>query len=54
MFATVSQRLGLTLAQCAVPDKHNELAAIADLLQALVLEGRIITVDALQIAGARG
>jgi len=47
LLAAVSQRLGLTLAQCAVPDKHNELAAIADLLQALVLEGRIITVDAL-------
>jgi predicted transposase YbfD/YdcC len=47
LLAAVSQRLGLTMAQCAVADKHNELSAIADLLQALVLEGRVVTVDAL-------
>lgn len=47
LLAAVSQRLGLTLAQCAVPAQSNELAVIADILRALVLEGRIVTVDAL-------
>jgi len=47
LLAAVSQRLGLTLAQCAVADKTNELTAIHQLLEGLVLNGRIITADAL-------
>jgi predicted transposase YbfD/YdcC len=37
----------LTLAQQAVDDKTNEIFAIEDLLDVLVLKGRIVTVDAL-------
>jgi predicted transposase YbfD/YdcC len=47
LLATVSQRLGLTLAQCAVADKTNELTAKQDMLEGLLLSGRIITADAL-------
>jgi len=47
LLAAVSQQLGLTLGQCAVGDKTNELSAIAELLTQLVLDGRIITADAL-------
>jgi predicted transposase YbfD/YdcC len=47
LLATVSQRLGLTLAQCAVADKSNELTVMPDMLAGLLLSGRIITADAL-------
>jgi predicted transposase YbfD/YdcC len=47
LLAAVSQRLGLTLAQCAVPHKSNELTVMPDLLEGLLLSGRIITADAL-------
>lgn len=47
LLAAVSQRLGLTLGQCAVGDKTNELSAVGELLTQLVLDGRIITADAL-------
>jgi predicted transposase YbfD/YdcC len=47
LLAAVSQRLGLTLAQCAVADKSNELTVMPDLLEGLLLSGRIITADAL-------
>lgn len=43
----LSQRLGLTLFQQAVADKTNEIGAIQELLEALVLEGRVVTMDAL-------
>jgi predicted transposase YbfD/YdcC len=39
--------LGLTLAQCSVDSKTNEIGVIGEVLKNLVLEGRIITVDAL-------
>lgn len=41
-----SQRLGLVLAQVAVPDKINEITAIDDLLAQLVLTGWVVTTDA--------
>ena len=47
LLATVSQGLGLTLAQCAVADKSNELTAMREMLEGLLLSGRIITADAL-------
>jgi predicted transposase YbfD/YdcC len=47
LLATVSQRLGLTLNQCAVADKTNELTAMQAMLEGLLLTGRIITADAL-------
>ena len=33
--------------QSGVSDKTNEIGAVQEVLQALVLEGRVITVDAL-------
>jgi predicted transposase YbfD/YdcC len=39
--------MGVTLAQQAVDDKTNEIAVVVDLLRHLVLEGRIVTMDAL-------
>jgi predicted transposase YbfD/YdcC len=47
LLSALSHRLGLTLAQLAVDDKTNETFAIEDLLDVLVLKGRIVTVDAL-------
>jgi predicted transposase YbfD/YdcC len=39
--------VGVTLAQQAVDDKTNEIAAVETLLHQLVLEGRVMTMDAL-------
>lgn len=47
LLAAVSQRLGLTLTQCAVADKTNELSAMPDILAGLLPTGRVITTDAL-------
>lgn len=47
LLSALSHRLGLTLAQQPVDDKSNETFAIEDLLDVLVLKGRIVTVDAL-------
>lgn len=47
LLSALSHRLGLTLAQCAVDDKTNEIPAILEILQGLVLEGRVITMDAM-------
>lgn len=45
----VSARLdnGLTVGQAAVPDKGNELTAIRQLLPALALKDRVVTIDAM-------
>ena len=43
----VSQRLGVVVAQLAVTDKSHEAGQLESLLAALVLEGRIVTCDAL-------
>jgi len=37
----------MTLAQVAVDDQSNEITAVEDLLSGLVLEGRVLTLDAL-------
>ena len=51
LLSAVSHQVGLTLAQCSVDfkdgDKTNEIGAMPELLQNLVLEGKIITADAM-------
>jgi len=51
LLSAVCHKLGLTLAQCSVDmndgDKTNEIGAMPEILQNLVLEGRIITADAM-------
>jgi hypothetical protein len=47
LLSAVSHGLGLTLAQEAVSDKTNEITAAQTVLAGLVLEGRVVTVDAL-------
>jgi predicted transposase YbfD/YdcC len=47
LLSAVRHGLGMTLAQCSVDSKTNEIGEINELLKSLVLEGRIITVDAL-------
>jgi hypothetical protein len=47
LLAAVSQRLGLTLPQCVVAAKTNELSAICAILTGLLLTRRVITTDAL-------
>lgn len=62
LLSALAHRLGVTLAQQAVDDKTNEIPVALELLQHLVLEGRIVTMDALltqrqiaqQIVGAGG
>jgi predicted transposase YbfD/YdcC len=47
LLSALSHRLGLTLGQKAVPDQTNEIGVVIELLRGLVLEGKVITVDAL-------
>lgn len=47
LLSAVSHGLGLTLYQKGVDDKTNEIGAMEAVLSALVLEGRVVTVDAL-------
>src|SRR5262245_38703781 len=62
LLSALAHRVGVTLAQRAVDDKTNEIPVVCDLLRHLVLEGRIVTMDALltqhhlaqQIVAARG
>jgi predicted transposase YbfD/YdcC len=47
LLSAFAHRLGVTLAQQAVADKTNEIPVALELLRHLVLEGRIVTMDAL-------
>lgn len=47
LLSAVSHRLGLTLGQAGVDDKTNEIPVAPILLTGLLLEGRIVTMDAL-------
>ena len=47
LLSALSHRLGLTVGQQAVADKTTELPVLEDVLRGLLLEGRVITVDAL-------
>jgi hypothetical protein len=46
LLSACSHRLGVVLAQVAMPDTINEAGAVGTLLDALVLEGRPVTMDA--------
>ena len=47
LLSALAHHVGVTLAQHAVDDKTNAIMAVETLLQQLVLEGRIMTMDAL-------
>jgi predicted transposase YbfD/YdcC len=47
LLSALAPRLGLTLAQQAVDEKTNEIPVVLELLQHVVLEGRVVTMDAL-------
>lgn len=47
LLSAFAHRLGLTLAQHAVADKTNEIPVVLELLRQVVLEGRVVTMDAL-------
>jgi Transposase DDE domain len=47
LFSALAHHVGVTLAQHAVDDKTNEITAVEPLLCQWVLEGRIVTMDAL-------
>jgi len=47
LLSAVGQRLGLTIAQHSVDDKTNEITAMTEMLRNLILENRVITMDAL-------
>lgn len=47
LLSALAHRLGLTLAQQAVTDQTNEMPVALELLRQVVLEGRVVTMDAL-------
>lgn len=47
LLSALGQRLGMTLGQVAVSDKTNEIGVVLDLLKGLMLEGKVVTCDAL-------
>ncbi len=47
LLSVLSHRLGLTLSQQAVDAKSNEIKAIETVLEQIVLQGRVLTMDAL-------
>jgi len=47
LLSVISQRLGMTVAQESVDDKTNEIPVLPEVLRGVVLEGRVVTVDAL-------
>lgn len=47
LLSAFSHRLGVTLGQHAVEDKTNEIGAVGELLKGLILEGKVLTMDAL-------
>jgi hypothetical protein len=47
LLSAVSHRLGLTLGQAGVDDKTNEIPVAPALLAGLLVEGRVVTMDAL-------
>jgi hypothetical protein len=52
LLSVVSHRLGLTVGQAGVDAKTNEIPVAGVVLEGLVLEGRIFTMDALLTQGA--
>jgi predicted transposase YbfD/YdcC len=47
LLSCISHRLGIVLAQVAVSDKTNEITKVDDLLEGLVLTGKVVTGDAM-------
>jgi predicted transposase YbfD/YdcC len=47
LLSGLGHRLGLTLFQVGISDKTNEIGAVGDLLQGLMLTDKVITMDAL-------
>jgi predicted transposase YbfD/YdcC len=47
LLSALAPHVGVTLAQHAVDDKTNAITAVETILQHLVLEGRVVTMDAL-------
>jgi len=47
LLSALAHHVGVTLAQHAVDDQSNAITAVETILQQLVLEGRIVTMDAL-------
>jgi hypothetical protein len=47
LLSVLSHRLGLTLGQAAVAEHSNEIGAMPAVLEALILEGRVVTADAM-------
>jgi predicted transposase YbfD/YdcC len=47
LLSALTHRVGLTLAQHAVADKTNAIPVVMELLRHVVLEGRVVTMDAL-------
>ena len=47
LLACLSHRLGIVVAQLAVSDKTNEITIVDDLIEGLVLTGKVVTGDAL-------
>jgi hypothetical protein len=47
LLSVLSHRLGLTLGQQAVADHTNEIGGMPAVLAALILEGRVVTADAM-------
>jgi len=47
LLSALAHQVGVTLAQHAVDDKTNEITVVETILHQLVLEGRIVTMDAL-------
>jgi hypothetical protein len=47
LLSALAHRLGLTLAQHAVADKTNEIPVALEWLRQVVLDGRVVTMDAL-------
>jgi hypothetical protein len=47
LLSVLSHRRGITLYQQAVSDKTNEIGAVPEVLSSLLLEGRVVTADAL-------
>jgi predicted transposase YbfD/YdcC len=47
LLSALGKRLGLTLGQVAVDERTNEIGVVKQLLHGLILEGRVLTCDAL-------
>lgn len=47
LLSCISQALGMVVSQVAVSDKTNEITKVDELLEGLILTGKVVTGDAL-------